>query len=51
MFPHVEERAMHECFVGVSQPEDVVATVLYPISDASANLTGAVIERRLFPGH
>jgi NAD(P)-dependent dehydrogenase (short-subunit alcohol dehydrogenase family) len=45
-----EERAMYENSVGVSQPEDVVPTVLYLISDASANLTGAVIERRLVPG-
>ena len=45
-----DERAMYENSVGVSQPEDVVPTVLYLISDASANLTGAVIERRLVPG-
>lgn len=45
-----EERAMYENSVGVSQPEDVVPTVLYLISDASANLTGAVLERRLVPG-
>jgi NAD(P)-dependent dehydrogenase (short-subunit alcohol dehydrogenase family) len=44
-----DERAMYENSVGVSQPEDVVPTVLYLISDASANLTGAVIERRLVP--
>lgn len=45
-----DERAMYENTVGVSQPEDVVPTVLYLISDASANLTGAIIERRLVPG-
>jgi NAD(P)-dependent dehydrogenase (short-subunit alcohol dehydrogenase family) len=45
-----DERAMYESSVGVSQPEDVVPTVLYLISDGSTNLTGAVIERRLVPG-
>jgi NAD(P)-dependent dehydrogenase (short-subunit alcohol dehydrogenase family) len=45
-----EERAMYESSVGISQPEDVVPTVLHLISEASANLTGAVIERRLVPG-
>lgn len=45
-----EERAMYEISVGVLQPEDVVPTVLHLISDASANLTGAVVERRLVPG-
>jgi NAD(P)-dependent dehydrogenase (short-subunit alcohol dehydrogenase family) len=41
------ERAMYESSIGISTPEDAAATVLYLISDASANLTGAVIERRL----
>jgi hypothetical protein len=41
---------MYESSVGVSPPEDVVPTILHLISDASANLTGAVIERRLVPG-
>jgi len=45
-----EERAMYESSVGISQPEDVVPTVLHLISDASASLTGAVVERRLVPG-
>lgn len=45
-----EERAMYEKSVGISVPEDVVPTVLHLISDASSNLTGAVIERRLVPG-
>jgi NAD(P)-dependent dehydrogenase (short-subunit alcohol dehydrogenase family) len=44
-----EERAMYERTAGISQPEDVVPTVLHLISDASANLTGALIERRLVP--
>lgn len=43
------ERAMYEASIGISTPEDAAATVLYLISDASANLTGAVIERRLAP--
>jgi NAD(P)-dependent dehydrogenase (short-subunit alcohol dehydrogenase family) len=46
----VEERAMYEGSVGISPPEDVVPTVLHLISDASENLTGAVVERRLVPG-
>lgn len=45
-----EERAMYEGTVGISQPEDVVPTVLHLISDASSNLTGALVERRLVPG-
>ena len=44
-----EERAMYENSIGVSPAEDVVPTVLHLISDASMNLTGAVIERRLVP--
>jgi NAD(P)-dependent dehydrogenase (short-subunit alcohol dehydrogenase family) len=44
-----DERTMYENSVGISPPEAVVPTVLHLISDASANMTGAVIERRLFP--
>jgi NAD(P)-dependent dehydrogenase (short-subunit alcohol dehydrogenase family) len=44
-----EERTMYASSVGISQPEAVVPTILHLISDASANMTGAVIERRLFP--
>jgi NAD(P)-dependent dehydrogenase (short-subunit alcohol dehydrogenase family) len=44
-----DERAMYEKSIGVSPPEAVVPTVLHLISDASASLTGAVIERRLVP--
>ena len=43
------EIAMYRDSVGISQPEDVVASILHLISDASASMTGAVIERRLFP--
>jgi NAD(P)-dependent dehydrogenase (short-subunit alcohol dehydrogenase family) len=44
-----EEYKMYESSVGVSQPEAVVPTVLHLISDASAGMTGSLIERRLFP--
>jgi NAD(P)-dependent dehydrogenase (short-subunit alcohol dehydrogenase family) len=44
------EREMYERSVGVSPPEDVVPTILHLISDGSASMTGAVIERRLVPG-
>jgi NAD(P)-dependent dehydrogenase (short-subunit alcohol dehydrogenase family) len=44
------EKAMYEQSSGISPPEEVVPTVLYLISEASANLTGALIERRLVPG-
>jgi NAD(P)-dependent dehydrogenase (short-subunit alcohol dehydrogenase family) len=44
-----DEVAMYEKSIGVSGPEAVVPTVLYLISEASANMTGAVVERRLVP--
>ena len=44
-----EEYKMYESSVGVSPAEAVVPTILHLISDASASMTGAVIERRLFP--
>jgi NAD(P)-dependent dehydrogenase (short-subunit alcohol dehydrogenase family) len=44
-----DEVAMYRSSVGISAPEAVVPTVLHLISDASASLTGAVIERRLVP--
>ena len=44
-----DERAMYERSVGISPPEAVVPTVLHLISDASSSMTGALIERRLFP--
>lgn len=44
-----DEVAMYRNAVGISEPEAVVPTVLHLISDASASLTGAVIERRLVP--
>jgi NAD(P)-dependent dehydrogenase (short-subunit alcohol dehydrogenase family) len=45
-----EEVAMYERSVGVSEADEVVPSVLYLISEASSNLTGAVLERRLVPG-
>ena len=44
-----EERRMYESSVGISTPQAVVPTVLHLICDASASMTGAIIERRLFP--
>jgi NAD(P)-dependent dehydrogenase (short-subunit alcohol dehydrogenase family) len=44
-----DEVAMYRDSVGISEPDAVVPTVLHLISDASASLTGAVIERRLVP--
>jgi NAD(P)-dependent dehydrogenase (short-subunit alcohol dehydrogenase family) len=44
-----DEVAMYRNSVGISEPAAVVPTVLHLISDASASLTGAVIERRLVP--
>jgi NAD(P)-dependent dehydrogenase (short-subunit alcohol dehydrogenase family) len=43
------EREMYERSVGVSPPEAVVPTILHLISDGSASMTGAVVERRLVP--
>jgi len=40
---------MYERTVGVSAPEEVVPTILYLISDASATISGTVVERRLIP--
>jgi NAD(P)-dependent dehydrogenase (short-subunit alcohol dehydrogenase family) len=44
-----DEVAMYRNSVGISEQDAVVPTVLHLISDASASLTGAVIERRLVP--
>jgi len=46
---NADEIAMYERSLGVSEPEAVVPSVLYLISDAAANLTGTVMERRLVP--
>jgi len=42
-----EEREHYRRSIGIGEPEDVVPTLLYLISTASANLTGAVIEHRI----
>jgi NAD(P)-dependent dehydrogenase (short-subunit alcohol dehydrogenase family) len=43
------EREHYRRSIGIGEPEGVVATLLYLISEASANLTGAVIEHRMSP--
>lgn len=43
------EREYYRNSVGIGEPEGVVPTLLYLISDASENLTGAVIEQRIIP--
>jgi NAD(P)-dependent dehydrogenase (short-subunit alcohol dehydrogenase family) len=44
-----EERELYHRTIGIGEPEGVIPTLLYLISDASANLTGAVIEHRITP--
>ena len=43
------EREHYRGSIGIGEPEGVVPTLLYLISDASVNLTGAVIEHRITP--
>jgi NAD(P)-dependent dehydrogenase (short-subunit alcohol dehydrogenase family) len=43
------ERDYYRRSIGIGEPDGVVPTLLYLISDASANLTGAVIEHRISP--
>ncbi len=43
------EREQYRQSIGIGEPEGVVPTLLYLISDASANLTGVVIEHRISP--
>jgi NAD(P)-dependent dehydrogenase (short-subunit alcohol dehydrogenase family) len=45
----VEELAMYERSLGVSQPEEVVPTLMHLISDGAASISGNVVERRLIP--
>ena len=45
------EREYYRSSLGVGDAKGVVPTLLYLISDASANLTGAVIEQRIIPAH
>jgi|GEM_PF-611078 len=44
-----QERDFYRRSIGIGEPEGVVPTLLYLISTASANLTGAVIEHRILP--
>jgi hypothetical protein len=44
-----EELAMYERSLGVSQPVEVVPTLMYLMSDASVTISGNVVERRLIP--
>jgi NAD(P)-dependent dehydrogenase (short-subunit alcohol dehydrogenase family) len=43
------ERDYYRSSIGIGHAEGVVPTLLYLISDASENLTGAVIEQRIIP--
>jgi NAD(P)-dependent dehydrogenase (short-subunit alcohol dehydrogenase family) len=42
-----EEREFYRQTIGIGEPEGVIPTLLYLISDASSNLTGVVIEHRI----
>jgi len=44
-----EEREYYRQSIGIGDPEGVVPTLLYLISNASSNLTGVVIEHRISP--
>lgn len=44
-----DELAMYERSLGVSQPEEVVPSLLFLISDAAATISGNTFERRLIP--
>jgi NAD(P)-dependent dehydrogenase (short-subunit alcohol dehydrogenase family) len=44
-----EEVAHYEKSLGVSNPEAVVPTLMFLISNASASISGTVVERRLIP--
>jgi NAD(P)-dependent dehydrogenase (short-subunit alcohol dehydrogenase family) len=44
-----EELAMYERSLGVSQPEEVVDTLMHLISDGARSISGNVVERRLIP--
>jgi NAD(P)-dependent dehydrogenase (short-subunit alcohol dehydrogenase family) len=45
------EREYYRKSIGVGEAKGVVPTLLYLISDASENLTGAVIEQRIISAH
>jgi hypothetical protein len=40
---------MYEKSLGISAPDEVVPTLLHLLSDASATISGNVVERRLIP--
>jgi len=44
-----EELAMYELSLGVSQPVEVVPTLMHLMSDASVTILGNLVERRLIP--
>ncbi len=44
-----DELVMYERSLGVSEPHEVVPTLLYLLSDAAAHISGNVVERRLVP--
>lgn len=44
---HGAEQEYYRDSIGIGEPEGVVPTLLYLISDASENLTGVVIEQRI----
>lgn len=44
-----DELAMYEKSLGISQPEEVVPSLLFLISDGAASISGNVFERRLIP--
>ena len=44
-----EELAMYEHSLGVSEPDEVVPTLLHLISDGAMTISGNVIERRIIP--
>jgi len=44
-----DELAMYERSLGVSEPQEVVETLLHLLSDGSRSISGNVVERRLIP--
>lgn len=44
-----EELAMYERSLGVSQPDEVVDTLMHLLSDGASSISGNVVERRLIP--
>lgn len=44
-----DELAMYETSLGISEPAEVVPTIMHLISDAGATISGNIVERRLIP--